>query len=205
MPFVNCTVYENPPNGPAPGTPVCTVTGASRNSPIKLTYALNAAGASLNLPFPFAITTLNNSNPNDIQSAAITTISAGASTILYSGGFKVFYGTITVTDQYGLTGSGPIEMWVLWVQQPPYFNTATRAPGTATFALSVPQHTPLGTLISRTPLLGYSKDPWQVPFLRYTWDPSTPAAATGNFSVDPAGANVTIALSKWTARRGVEN
>lgn len=50
LPFVNCTVFEAPPLGPAPGTPVCTVTGDSRNTPNKLTYALNAAGASLNLP-----------------------------------------------------------------------------------------------------------------------------------------------------------
>lgn len=50
VPFYNCSVLENPPLGPDPGTVVCNVIGASLNAGTKLTYDLNAAGASLNLP-----------------------------------------------------------------------------------------------------------------------------------------------------------
>lgn len=101
-----------------------------------------------------------------------------------------------MTDQKGLTGSGPIEIWVRWVMQPPYFDAGSRTPGSATFALSMLQHTAPGTLISSVPLLGFTKDPWQVPFLRYTWAPATPAAAAALFVVDQLTANVSLALSE---------
>ena len=160
-----------------------------------------AAAAYLSRPFlsqfPFAITTLNNSNPLDIQSGAITTVAADAAYVLYSGGYKVFYGTITATDKYGYSGSGPLQIWVLWVRQPPYFNTATRAPASASFALSMLQHTAPGTRISNSPLLGYSKDPWQTPALRYAWDPVLTAPATAAlFTVNAISGDVSLALSE---------
>ena len=144
VPFYNCSIPENPPYGPAANTPVCTVTGASLNALTKLTYSLNADAASLNLPvrtsfrtvyplelfpvlvpytmqFPFIITTLNNSNPNDIQSAIVSTYAYDAlannpAAIVYSPGgknaFKVFYGVITATDEAGFTGYGQIQVLI---------------------------------------------------------------------------------------------
>ena len=58
------------------------------------------------------IETLNNTNPNDIQSARISTVAADASFIAYAGGYKTFFGTITATDQFGLTGSGSIQVCI---------------------------------------------------------------------------------------------
>ena len=92
------------------------------------------------------------------------------------------------------------QIWTLWVKQPPYFNTATRLPSTASFFLSMLQHTAPGTVISTAPLLGYTKDPWQVPLLRYAWSTSTPVASAALFVVDPITAVVSLALCEF---RGV--
>lgn len=101
-----------------------------------------------------------------------------------------------MTDQKGLTGSGPIEIWVRWVKQPPYFNAVSRTPSSAAFSLSMLQHTAPGTLISPAPLLGFTKDPWQVPALRYSWAPVTSAPAAALFVIDPLTANVSLAPSE---------
>ena len=87
-----------------------------------------------------------------------------------------------------------IQIWTQWVMQPPYFNTITRAPSTGSFTLSMIQHTAPGTVISASPLLGYTKDPWQVSSLGYSWLPS---ASSALFTVNPTTAVVSLALSEW--------
>jgi hypothetical protein len=83
------------------------------------------------------------------------------------------------------------------VKQPPFFNVATRAPASISFALSMKQHTAPGSAVSMTPLAGFSKDPWQATFLRYSWaSPPTAPATAALFTIDAVTGNVSLALSE---------
>ena len=190
----NLTVAEHVPVG----TVVGTVAGSTVNVGYKLTYSLAGTGANAYAPFPFNITT----TPGGSANVGVIRVT-GAAPIEFWGTaasqFRFYAATLTVTDNNPtspLSRSAPLEIWVTWVHEPPYFDTVARRPASVTFSLRLDEHSPPGTLVTSPStgsclVRGYSKDPWQNVALTYRW--SAGGAATSLFAINATTGCVTVA------------
>jgi hypothetical protein len=184
--FFNMSIDELVPVG----TIVGSVSGTDHEAGSKLNYTIAPAGPNINQPFPFYISTLAGGAGN-FNTGLISVIDDGQ--IDWNNRFKVYFATVTVTDQDPVTplsGSGPLTINVQWVAKPPYFNPS-KMPASWVFTLSVVEHVHGGTLVSASALAASSKDPWERPNLRYRWLEEDDVASI--FTLNPITAMVNIA------------
>ena len=203
VPFTNLTIPEHS----AVGTVVGRVTATSENAQSSFTYTLSPTGANINLPFPFGIRSILVGEGSPAVGEIYVT---NAGPINYSpwkgqGMFDVYTGVITVLEtrpglHTSLSSQGTVDIYVTWVEERPFFNPAIIPPGTASqynsyvFQLSVPEHSPPGTNVTGPiPIKGYSKDPWQQPYLVYSWVVSS--SIYSYFSIQASTGAVTLSPS----------
>jgi hypothetical protein len=177
------------------GTLVGYVNGTSPKTVARLTYTMSPTGPNINQPFPFNISTMPGGISN-YNTGKIYVIDDGPVDWTY--GFKVYYATVTVTDDdpvSPLSASAPLQINVNWTPTAPFFNPS-RAPNSWTFTISVLEHAPPGANVSSTGLLASSRDSGMIPLLRYKWQ--NPGALASVFAVDSITGMVTMAPSAPT-------
>lgn len=114
LPALNLTVLEGSP----PGTLVAQINATNINPGARISYALSPGAALLNLPFPFAISTVN---ATPFNYGLLTT--TAASPIRYSpyagtGNFRTYPVFVTATDTrlgFPLTTTVATTISVIWV------------------------------------------------------------------------------------------
>jgi len=129
--------------------------------PQTLTYLIEASGdyngfSNAVLPFPFSVTTVPNSGNNNLGSAQIRVRSDGvSSSVLFNLDFETrnsYQLTLTALDSRSPPQSATATVFinVLDVNEAPYFNAATRVPGSGYYVVSIPEHTPTSNAVGFT-------------------------------------------------------
>jgi hypothetical protein len=129
----------------------------------KVIYTIAPSGNNINRPFPFAITTIaggtNNVGQGQLSVKWDGTVlsklfnldfEAPSKTGVYSVGFKTFTMTVTATDTHVPPASSivPVTINLIDVQEPPYFNSATRVANSGFYRFSIPEHTPISNAVN---------------------------------------------------------
>lgn len=194
LPMLNLTILE----GSTAGAVVAQINATSINAGAVLSYSLAPGAALLNLPFPFAITTVN-ATPFNLGVVSVT----DASPIRYSpyagtGNFRSYPIFVSATDSrlgFPLTTTVATSIDVIWVVDGPFFDPAANPPVSLrnyyTVAASAPEHPAANTSVYTA--LALHKDPWQLPLLRYSIVPNGPFA--GYFTVDPVAGTVAVSAA----------
>lgn len=212
-------LYASPQSPPLlEGTFVGNLTGYSLNDYMNLSYTIAPAVYYAVFPFtgacesgrvwcirvsnrPAAFAVISVPGPGGSVIGAVYTTAAGTTALSFNQGPQAYFSTATVLNnnpQTPMSAFSSVVINVTWVPKPPYFNAATQAPGSAWFQLEVNELSTVGTPVTPAQgsgaILGYSKDTWAGPLLRYAWA-SQPAGCSGCFVINATTGAVTLSAS----------
>ena len=160
------TVVENTPLG----VEVARVFASDRDSASGqfVTYTLVPAGANVNRPFPFNITTAPNTGVGNVGAGIIAVAWDGVAGSVPWGyldneapakqaalggvGFRTYTMSVTATDSHfsHLTATSAVTIFVLDAPEAPYF-APSRVPGAGYFTLTVPENSGVGATLTLVP------------------------------------------------------
>jgi hypothetical protein len=202
-------------------SPVCLTTDTQVDCiENNFTFEVIPRGENVNKPWPFYVTQIPASTAPPFANAPYNTRLARAqirvgsdgpihfSSFNNEGEFRVYYGTIILTDNRigvpnGMVTSSNVQINVKYKAENPFFSPlVTRPPAAAyqlnsyTFTIQVPEKSLSGTNFTFADseparLTARSKDPWAV--LQYSWDSASATAWGSLFAIDSVTGQVSLA------------